>query len=655
MEAPSQFASPPAAEMQPEDFDSLVQDLMEHPENIMSADLTTEQLLEIQKRINPYARIAGIKSEVKQTAAISCTNLREEYLRRLTMTSLVGFINQVASEWDVPVTSRKWVPESVVKKEDTTPFDAKYLSESLAAIAAVAEEASLAATAATEALQASLEADLVNDLAAEQLAADSKLAAAKAAGLLYAATHATAGLGTKATDRLRATAEAGLKYPEVQAVLASYPLPPPAGEVEMPADLAKKIITEFIKNWFEFDPNLHVRSGLDAKKMAAAIESQQIGLSSVPVDTKDPGHLTIEALRSAAPVPAPEHVDAVTAIFENRKTFNAVATILRGGSSLADAAALAVANPETFAAYMFPVAADSAARPAVEAIPPQDTFHRWAYYTEVNYEELRTITEAIYPERADIDWALAVWATFEGTDEEIKEAFDKHCQRYQDEVPSSIKSVELGSWSLLADFKNNRDKIQFYNKNTEVLKRILERHADDKRIGAELMRNRVRQVKAKNISEAGPDAAGLKKYRQNNAEGGQDLASKGAEKVINAEEMRRLEIAKGNIKAAKELEILEERQKTIADLEAVAKYRKLTAEEAERLKYAKEDIPKIIEMLEVPDDTVQVDIFTNDTKSGTFTKTKFFTKADDPEDIASAKSESDQLKERLQLGMGMGR
>ncbi|NBQ43939.1 MAG: hypothetical protein EBU23_16115, partial [Mycobacteriaceae bacterium] len=224
---------------------------------------------------------------------------------------------------------------------------------------------------------------------------------------------------------------------------------------------------------------------------------------------------------------------------------------------VADAAAAALADEasrEAFLHYLGPVAADSAARPAAEVVPPQDTFHRWAYYTEVNYEELRTVTEALYPERPDLDWAIALWDVFEGDAKAVDAAFDKHCQRYQDEVPSAIKALEFGGWSLLGDFKENRKKIQFYNSHTDILKRILDRHADDKRIGAELMRNRVRQAKAKNIAEAGPDAAGLVAYKRNQAEKGQALGSKGAEKVISPEEMRRLEKAGGSVKAAQELE-----------------------------------------------------------------------------------------------------
>ncbi len=654
-------AAPPEGPVSEADFDSLVSDILENPEILLKSELTAEQVLEIQKRLNPYAGIAGPapSPDHKKVAACSYTNLREEYLRRLTMTSLVGFLFQIFHEWEVPVEQRRWIPASQKKKTDdpaTAPFDLGKLVERLEATLAIAKEAQSTAEQAAALKQKALEDDLVlpahapkeaRSRVAEQTRA-SEAAAAKAAGLLYAATHATHRAGLEAGARLRSTAEAGMKYPEVKAVLSQYPLPAPPGQIEMPAAAAKEIIGGFLRHWLVFDPSVHVRSGHDAKTIEAAIASLRVGAADVPVDTKDPSHLTLEAVRAAAPEPAAEHRDAVETIMSSKAYYNAVAALLRD-EDLVIAALTAVESPEVFRHYLFPVPAASPARPAAENIPPQDTFHRWGYYTEVNYEELRTITEALYPERPDLDWAIALWAVFEGTPKEVDEAFDKHCQRYQEEVPSSIKALEFGAWSLLADFKENRKKIQFYNKHTEVLKRILDRHTDDRRIGAELMRNRVRQVKAENIAKDGPDAPGLKEYRRNLAEKGLDLGGKGVERVISPEEMKRLEKARGNIKAAQELELLEQTEKRIAELKELEKLRKaagqdLTAEERRDLDFALKEIDKIREMVAVPDDAIQVDVFTSNPASGAFEKTHFYTKALAPEHIAAARAEFEAMR-----------
>jgi hypothetical protein len=639
-------AAPSPAET-PGDFDALVNDILERPELLLKTDLTSEQILEIQKRLNPYAGIAGPapSAERKRIAAVSCTNLREDYLRRLTATSLVGFLFQVFHEWEVPAEQRRWTPPQPGREADPghAPFAPGALVERLEATLAIAREAQAAAEQADAARRAATEADVVlpGDAGPDQRRpveaqyAAAEALAAKSAGLLYAATHTAHRAGVEAGLRLRATAEAGLKHPEVGAILSRHPLPAPPGQVEMPAAAAKEVIGGFLRNWLEFDPSCHVRSGHDAKTVAAAAATLRVGDRDVTVDAKDPGHLTLESVRAAAPAPAPEHKGAYETIVASRRAYNAVAALLRD-EDLVEAALTALDAGEAFRQYLFPVAPGSAARPAADVVPPQDTFHRWAYYTEVNYEELRTVTEALYPERPDLDWAVALWDVFEGTEQEVAAAFEKHCQRYQDEVPSAIKALEFGSWSLLADFKENRKKIQFFNKNTEVLKRILDRHADDKRIGAELMRNRVRQTKARNIAEAGPDAEGLAQYRRNVAEKGQDLAGKGVEKVISPEEMRRFERAHGSVKAARELELLEQHEKTVRALGELEALRPLSAEEARDLAHARANIEKAREMVAVPDDAIQVDIFTSNATTGEFGKSHFYTKAVAPDEAPGA-------------------
>lgn len=631
----------------PDGFDALVSDILENPEKLLKADLTSEQILNIQKRLNPYAGIAGPapNADRKRIAAVSYTNLREDYLRRLTATSLVGFLFQVFHEWEVPAEQRRWTPPTATPQKDDPnyqPFAVAALVERLEATLAIAKEAQSAAELGAVAKRTANEmdvilpgdADLEQRRKVEMQYAEAEVLAAKSAGLLYAATHATHRIGIEAGVRLRATAEAGMKFPDVKEILSRHPLPSPPGQVEIPAANAKEVIGAFLRNWFEFDPSVHVRSGHDAKTIAAAVDQIQVGDRAVAVDSKDPGHLTLEAVRAAAPKPAEEHRDAYNTIIASKQSYNAVAALLRD-DDLVEAALTALDAGEAFRQYLFPVSPGSAARPAADVIPPQDTFHRWTYYSEVNHEELRTITEALYPERPDLDWAIALWDVFEGPEKEVDAAFEKHCQRYQDEVPSAIKALEFGSWSLLADFKENRKKIQFYNKNTEVLKRILDRHADDKRIGAELMRNRVRQTKAQNIATDGPDAVGLSQYRRNLSEKGQDLTGKGVEKVISPEEMRRLEKAAGSIKAAKELELLEQYEKTISELSEMETLRPLTSNEARDLAEARNNIERAREMIAVPDDTIQVDIFTSNPTTGEFGKSHFYTKAVAPDQSQS--------------------
>ena len=219
---------------------------------------------------------------------------------------------------------------------------------------------------------------------------------------------------------------------------------------------------------------------------------------------------------------------------------------------------------------------------------------------------------------------IAAWDTIEGPPQKVDEEFNAYCQKHQTEFPADIQNTDFGGWTFIGDFKQNREKINFCNRNTEVLKRILDRHENDKQLGADLMKNRIRQRKAKNIAEDGPDAPGLAQYKSVHG-----ISLPGAEKVISHEEMLRLEKARGSIKAAKELEFLENLESQIQGYKNIEKNRELSKEEQVELSTLYERLKMAHEMADVPDDAIQVDVFTNDTKTGKFTKSSFYTKSEE--------------------------
>lgn len=635
------------------DFDDLVNDILLNPEKVFDEELTDEDILALQKRLNPYSYVpATTDSERKRAVAVSYTNLRAEYLERFTMTSLVGFVFRMLDEWEVPAERRRWVSKAAAKRarqkgalqnDETEPFTPEQLverSEALHELAKLVKEAAGEAAAATAAAKA---ADADFGLAAFAAPAEKSLekkrvdglfkeadaALARARGLQYTVMYETRKFGLESDRRIDRMAEVARQHPEVREIIDRDPIKRPTpGQQEIPAGPAKAIISDFLRAWFEYNPDAHVRSAHDEFVIARAAGTAEVpGLGPVRVDEADPSRLPLEVVRAARSPVAEGDAEAFAALTANAEAYNTAVHALRD-ESVGAALAQALAAPERFTRYLFPVAAGSPARPAVDVVPPQDTFHRWKYYMEVNMEALRTATEAIYHEKPDLDWALLVYDFFEGTPAEVDAAFEVFRDKHQDEVISDIKGIDLNAWTLLADFGENRKKINFYNKHVDVLKRILDRHAEDKKLGQDLMRNRIRGLKAQNIREDGPDAPGLAEYRGQNANKG--LNTMGAERVISREEMARLERAQGNVRAAKELEVLDQCTQTITDLSAAAKVRDLTTEEERQLKDAQVDIVHAREMIEVPPDAIQVDVWTHDAGSGKFGKSKFFTKAEAP-------------------------
>lgn len=611
--------------MNNDEFDNLLNDIISDPDKYYDTNYLSEtQFLELQKRINPYLNlIDNIDPTVKQIAVCSYTNLREDYLRRFTLTSFVGFIFQVLHEYEVPKEKRVWVPEQNTNPKEE-PFNITSLKSLLLGFVDILTEAELA-----EIEEKQLRAELLNNELLNEEHDNTELVKKiyvveeKKTGLLFSITTLLKDLGLSADLKLNVTKQLASKFPETKHIIqtkkhnsSEFP------EREFPESKAKDIIYNFLKTWLAFDPSIHVRQGFDKQKVKEELVS--INDQFVVTDSEDPNRIPYETLvskRLKAKAKDKAHLEVLT---KNKYISNVSTAVLRD-EDLQDSIVYMINHKETFKYYLLPLENQS----LLPHIPPQDTFHRWNYFTEVNYEELRTITETLYPERPDLDWAIAIWNTFKGTEAEVDEQFKSYCQKHHDELPSSIKAIEIGKWCFLADFKENRKNIQFYNKNTEVIKRIIDRHTEDKKIGMELMRNRLRQEKAKNIKEYGPDAPGLKLYKNTMASEGKDLVSKGVERVISPEEMKRLEKARGNIQAAKELEVLEENEKMVKQYEEIMSFRQLTSDEKDKYDTCQQYITKAKEMLSVPDDAIQVDVFTTDTKTGEFVKTHFYTKSEE--------------------------
>lgn len=147
----------------------------------------------------------------------------------------------------------------------------------------------------------------------------------------------------------------------------------------------------------------------------------------------------------------------------------------------------------------------------VKHIPPADVFHRWTYYTDCNYEELRTAVQDLYCEKPDLEFAINPYAQFDD-----QESSEKFIQKHKTEVIADICTLTNGKWNLCGSFKKNRERINFYNEKTAVIEEIFKQMESDKKLGADLMRKRVKRKKKKNIEESGADPEAFINYKKEN-------------------------------------------------------------------------------------------------------------------------------------------
>lgn len=156
----------------------------------------------------------------------------------------------------------------------------------------------------------------------------------------------------------------------------------------------------------------------------------------------------------------------------------------------------------------------------VKHVPPADVFHRWAYYTDSNYEEVRTAVQDLYADKPDLEFAINPYDKFNS-----QEDADKFIQKHKNEVIADVLTLTNGKWNLTGSFKKNRERINFYNEKTAVLEEIFKQLEQDKKLGADLMRKRVKRKKDKNVKESGTDPALFTQYRKEHVSGFESMGA----------------------------------------------------------------------------------------------------------------------------------
>lgn len=146
-----------------------------------------------------------------------------------------------------------------------------------------------------------------------------------------------------------------------------------------------------------------------------------------------------------------------------------------------------------------------------EMIPPVDIFHRLQYYYDSNYEELKDIVNDLYCDKPDLETAFNPYS-WHATEDEADEFINKH----KDEVISTIFKAHSGKWNIFAPYKRVRESMRYFNKKTAVLEEIAKQIERDAKLGADLMKKRIKVKKTKNIKEEGPDSEAFLKWKETN-------------------------------------------------------------------------------------------------------------------------------------------
>jgi hypothetical protein len=210
---------------------------------------------------------------------------------------------------------------------------------------------------------------------------------------------------------------------------------------------------------------------------------------------------------------------------------------------------------------------------ALEMDPPADLYYHFDRYVQNHYEQLRDVCDAVYTDRPDIDNIIINYDSFESVDD-AKEFVAQHDGEFKQEP----LIIENNGITLLGPFKENKAKINYYNKNTQILKDMTEQVESDQKLGKDIIEKRVKDKKKRNIEENGADAEGLTSYRE-----------------------------------------------TMSNIERLGGKKGLTQKEQEEY----EELIRAKEDYEVPDGAIQTDVFYTDDE-GKMSKRKIYTQSETP-------------------------
>lgn len=222
--------------------------------------------------------------------------------------------------------------------------------------------------------------------------------------------------------------------------------------------------------------------------------------------------------------------------------------------------------------------------PVYDNIPSNDTHCRFNSYYDINYEKMREATHNIYNVKPDLEHAMIVYDVVD-----TQTAVDSFIQKYGASAKYDIVTFPLNKWTLMGPFKENRDRVDYYNKNNAIIKSMLEQQEKDAALGEDLMKKRVKSKKLKSEKVFGKDSTEFNEYRKMNPS---ELEGKYNAKVEQVDE--------DHVKVVREVAV--------------------DAETGEKLELDEDGVPK--NALEIP-------IMTINAKTGETSKTRIFSRADE--------------------------
>lgn len=620
------------------------------------ANMTTEQLLAIRRRVDPtYSTVAPDTADYQGSVLLSVLNIREESAIRLATTAVTGFLFRLLREDPLPAAERRWeskkaaaaadeplAADALVKRaEALLELARNYKTVSDAAAAAeaviadldaelVLEELPTPGTPAGQAVQQKMQAiqehrknfeKLSHDIAAFRLMAHTEFVSA--GELVRGHLRAAARLATVPT------AAGTPRWPDLaDHVEKSTLLARAAGQLEIPPKAARRLVEGFLRRWLVFNADAHVSAEL-SDRVRETVRVEVPGVTGPVERVAGQPRLTRRELlaQDGAAEVAPELEAAAARLFESADGGNAALWACSATDTEKAALLALLARPEAAQLALGRAAVGLAPEiaAALENPPPTDLHHRLTFYMRANRGALTAATRVLYPECSRLlDAAIIVHKVLGGkTPAEDLAAARKFRDQHGGSFAAAVNQYTVGRWGWVAAV--DRGRVDIAGPNSGLLTEILERHEEDERLGKQLTAQRIRRAKAANIAEAGPDAGGLDQFR----------AAGGAAEGLSAEERRRLEAAGGDRAAADDLERLAKAREAVERLRRQIDAGSVGPRTLAELADAERELEEARLECETRKDEVRLTIYETNARTGDFARQNAFIPADGQAELAA--------------------
>lgn len=579
-------------------------------------NLKEEDEVDEQEVFEAYKKLMEIRHQkltnIKGSAVISYYNIQTEYLLKECMTTLIGFIFRLARDWEPSpklqyVDLEDWSEVKNLPAVELEPYSLSELKNIAGGINSIVNRADgyneeigkFKEEFETKRLQNS-----VGELSDQEFAEVNKKMEKLKRKLAYEKFQATKfiynnGLTAdhKAEKTVKETQKIG-KYKHLDIHGRTK-----VNQINLPIELLKEIVSKFLNEQFDFNPDLHARNAT-----VPCSENNSEAEDRVPLYIIKSG---------ISDRPRTNEFDALTR--DNRLVLT-VSRIL-SSEEMRNAMKVALDNHEQYRNALLSIEngmrenwSEAGIDKCLSINPSMDVYHRLNDYYRAYFEEIRAITQAKYKLRPDFTLALIIHNAFIGdnSEEEAKDFVNKRADIIQ--IP--VDRIKINEWVRLEDFKENKMKTEFKTSKNTAFSQLLEAKENEQKFAEEYNKQRIRLAKSRSIQQNGPDAKSLANYTSNNQPSG---LSRG----LSNDELRFLNEAEGDVQKAKELENIERIRKQIEDIEISNRKRNLTNTEEEELKNLQRELKESEELLNVPQDANLVKVYHHDAKANEFTCKSF--------------------------------